>query len=109
MTVASRPCPTPRCPRLQPCDAHPRVPFANAQRSTNLYGTARWRQERREYLALHPLCVECVDPATVVDHVTPHRGDVGLFWAQGNWQALCAAHHNAKTGRETRERVGVKA
>lgn len=39
-------------------------------------------------------------PATVVDHVVPHRGDKDLFWdSEENWQGLCTAHHNAKTAR----------
>lgn len=32
--------------------------------------------------------------ASVVDHITPHRGDYALFWDQANWQSLCAPHHN---------------
>ncbi len=53
----------------------------------------------------HPLCVHCdgegiVEPATVVDHVTPHKGDKTLFWDSSNWQALCKRHHDIKTYRE---------
>lgn len=66
---------------------------------------SRWRKTRIGFLAKHPLCVACeggghVVPATVVDHVIPHRGDRALFWDRGNWQPLCAACHNAKTARE---------
>jgi 5-methylcytosine-specific restriction protein A len=40
-----------------------------------------------------------VELATVVDHVTPHRGDPELFWdIEGNWQPLCKACHDRKTG-----------
>jgi 5-methylcytosine-specific restriction protein A len=35
-----------------------------------------------------------VAKATVVDHVVPHNGDQGLFWDDGNWQALCATCHS---------------
>ena len=40
----------------------------------------RWRRARAAFLAQHPLCAACraqgrVVPATVVDHVVPHRGD----------------------------------
>lgn len=67
------------------------------------YG-AQWQKARLLYLAEHPLCVECaragaVRPATVVDHVEPHRGDPVKFWDVGNWQALCKPHHDAKTAR----------
>ncbi|WP_324290694.1 AAA family ATPase [Ancylobacter sp. SL191] len=33
-------------------------------------------------------------PATVVDHIIPHRGDSKLFWSRSNWQALCVTHHS---------------
>ncbi|HOO52277.1 MAG TPA: HNH endonuclease signature motif containing protein, partial [Alphaproteobacteria bacterium] len=50
------------------------------------------------------LCVECerkghVIPATVVDHIIPHRGDETLFWDESNWQALCKKCHDRKTGK----------
>lgn len=32
--------------------------------------------------------------ATVVDHITPHRGDKALFWDSANWQSLCAECHS---------------
>ena len=56
----------------------------------------RWRRARAAYLARHPLCVPCEEagrlaPATVVDHVVPHRGDQKLFWDEANWQALAHA------------------
>lgn len=34
-------------------------------------------------------------PATVVDHIKPHKGDSALFWDTGNWQGLCTHHHNS--------------
>ena len=39
-----------------------------------------------------------ITPATVVDHIVPHRGDKKLFWDQSNWQPLCKEHHDKKTG-----------
>ena len=64
---------------------------------------ARWRRERDVFLQLHPLCAECMregklTPATVVDHIIPHRGDQRLFWDQANWQPLCKDCHDRKTG-----------
>ena len=64
---------------------------------------AEWRRARKAYLQLHPLCAECLKegiltPATVVDHIMPHRGDQQLFWDEQNWQPLCQTHHNKKTG-----------
>jgi 5-methylcytosine-specific restriction protein A len=67
----------------------------------------RWRRARAAYLRRHPLCVSCaaagrLEPATVVDHVVPHRGDAVLFWNKRNWAALCKPCHDAKTAREGR-------
>ena len=64
---------------------------------------ARWRKARKAFLQKHPLCAECLKkgkatPATVVDHIVPHRGDQKLFWDQSNWQPLCKEHHDKKTG-----------
>ncbi|WP_390844186.1 HNH endonuclease [Anatilimnocola floriformis] len=61
-----------------------------------------WRAARIQFLRQHPLCVECqsvgiATAATVVDHVTPHRGCYALFWNQSNWQSLCERCHNVKT------------
>ncbi len=64
---------------------------------------AEWRKARAAYLRRHPLCVECqkegkLTPATVVDHIIPHRGDSKLFWDESNWQSLCKGCHDRKTG-----------
>ena len=66
------------------------------------YG-GRWRAARKLYLRKHPLCAECqrsgiLTPATVVDHIIPHRGDERLFWDEANWQPLCKPCHDYKTG-----------
>lgn len=63
------------------------------------YGAA-WRRARLGHLAAHPLCVECecggmIVAASVVDHVTPHRGDMALFWDPNNWQSLCKPCHDS--------------
>lgn len=68
------------------------------------YGTARWRSLRLVQLANEPLCAMCgregvATPATVCDHVDPHRGDGAKFWA-GPFQSLCAEHHSGDKQRE---------
>jgi 5-methylcytosine-specific restriction protein A len=65
----------------------------------SLYGY-RWQQARIRYLRANPLCRYCdrqgrARPATVVDHVTPHRNDLELFWNVSNWQPLCKPCHDA--------------
>lgn len=49
-----------------------------------------------------PWCIRCKEkgrlvPATVVDHIKPHRGDPDLFWDEKNWQPLCKSCHDHKT------------
>lgn len=65
----------------------------------------RWRRYSEQFLKANPFCVHCaaqgVDhPATVTDHVIPHRGDHALFWDPANHQPLCKRHHDQKTARE---------
>lgn len=62
------------------------------------YGS-RWQKARATYLREHPLCrmheqLGRIVPATVVDHVVPHRGDLALFWDTANWQPLCKDCHD---------------
>ncbi|QYW02542.1 HNH endonuclease [Stenotrophomonas phage Silvanus] len=57
----------------------------------------RWQQERIAFLKDNPFCVHCLPmfvASTVVDHITPHRGDQVLFWDRSNWQALCKRCHD---------------
>ena len=62
-----------------------------------LYNTAEWKRGRRYHLNNKPLCAACGKPASVVDHITPHRGELALFWNPENWQSLCTTCHNSKT------------
>lgn len=69
----------------------------------HLYGP-RWRKARLRFLKANPSCSMCqdegkIEPATVVDHHRPHRGDLRLFWDQGNWRPLCATHHSSTKQR----------
>jgi len=62
------------------------------------YKTARWRAIRAHQLAAEPLCRYCmrrgvITPATVCDHVQPHRGNAVLFH-DGPFQSLCAPCHD---------------
>lgn len=67
--------------------------------------TYKWRKAREHYLRHHPLCVECFKDGRAVeaielDHITPHKGDMTVFWDKSNWQGLCHQHHSAKTVKE---------
>lgn len=81
--------------------------------SKRLYKTARWQKLRKRVLSEHPLCAECerqgrIAPATVTDHIIPHKGNLELFWDEGNLQSLCKSCHDRKTAKEGRwgEKVG---
>lgn len=87
------------------------------------YG-ARWQSARLTYLQAHPFCELCrqagrgLVPATVVDHIKPHRmGEAiasgsadqirsaqALFWDRGNWQPLCKPCHDG--AKQSFERTG---
>lgn len=77
----------------------------------------KWQQARAAFLARpeNVLCRMCqakglLTPATVVDHIIPHRGDRKLFWDRSNWQPLCAAcHSSTKQAQEksTKQAIGI--
>lgn len=103
-----RPCRYPGCPNLCDkgvyCEKHMQFSSDRMRGGAGDRGyDSRWRKARAAFLQRNPLCNECMKkgvltPATVVDHVIPHRGDQKLFWDERNWQALCAECHNHKTG-----------
>lgn len=120
---ARSPCPYAGCGALTSggyCETHKalRLKAVDQQRgnSTARGYDSRWRKARDGWLRSHPLCgdrrdgasvehsacarEERVTPASVVDHIIPHRGDKALFWFSGNWQSLCKACHDVKTARE---------
>jgi 5-methylcytosine-specific restriction enzyme A len=89
------------------CDEHRQIEVTKRKDYDKQRGTPsqrgyghKWRKARTYYLSHHPLCVRCGDGATVVDHITPHKGDMGLFWDSSNWQSLCAPCHSRKTAKE---------
>ncbi|MDP3809426.1 MAG: HNH endonuclease [Hydrogenophaga sp.] len=111
---APRPCTHPGCGVLVRdgkgrCAKHQR---SDAKAVDELRGTSaqrgygyKWQQAREGFLRAHPLCVKHeargeLVPATVVDHITPHRGDMSVFWLRSNWQPLCKLCHDVKTARE---------
>lgn len=78
-------------------------PFKKKRASAGARGYGpEWYAARSDYLRKHRFCAFHLEMglhvrATVVDHVTPHRGDKVLFWNQDNWQPLCTSCHNSKT------------
>lgn len=72
----------------------------------HLYNQRKWQSIRRWQLLKEPLCRFCkeqgrITPATVCDHVIPHRGNQELF-VNGPFQSLCdSCHSNDKQRMET--------
>ncbi len=71
------------------------------------YNSKRWKLRRINQLTQHPLCRMCLEhgiitPATVADHVIPHKESYELFFF-GELQSLCAFHHS-----KTKQRIEHK-
>jgi len=60
---------------------------------------SKWRRVRAAFLQRNSICAECGRPATVVDHIVPHRGDAALLWDEGNYQPMCSSCHSRKTAK----------
>lgn len=113
----NKPCARAGCPSLaiigeSYCDRHKKADKKQKQiqdkkRESSCkrgYGRA-WQKYRLRFLVANPLCVSCktkgrIVPATVVDHIKPHKGDNVLFWNTTNHQAMCKTCHNKKTAIE---------
>lgn len=92
-----------RCPCEQKRDRERKARFDQTRPSSSARGyTSAWDAARKAYLRRHPLCAVCGARASVVDHITPHKGDKGRFWDQDNWQPLCLHHHNSAKQRQER-------
>lgn len=95
------------------CDRHrPQYKRRTSAEWHGWYSLPVWTQGLRPaQLVREPFCRECSragirTKATVVDHITPHRGDWNLFTDAGNLQSLCKYHHDQKTALEqARDRI----
>lgn len=110
--LPKRPCPVAGCPVLGFCAQHqrPRVEqprprlYDDRRGSSTARGYSyKWQQMRKQYIALHPVCVKCGRPSAAVDHIIPRRA--GGADDERNYQALCHACHSKKTAVERRQRI----
>lgn len=109
-----------KAPRLCPCghrvpsgarcdcearaDAERKARHDKVRPSSSARGyTGAWDLARAAFLRKHKFCRRCGQPAEVVDHIRPHRGDKALFWDRDNWQPLCTACHSGPKQREERK------
>ena len=115
-TKPLRPCRHPGCGQLTRdgwCEAHrPRYRRGESEAWHWMYALPVWTERLRPgQLLREPWCRECAKRgvrtrAAVVDHVVPHRGDMGLFTDPGNLQSLCKRCHDRKTAMERGEKPG---
>lgn len=102
-----RPCSHLGCPNLTEdryCDEHKTMHSDRPSASKRGYGS-KWQRISKIYLRRNPMCVKCMhngrfNPATVVDHIIPHRNRPELMWDESNFQALCKSCHDKKTWTE---------
>jgi 5-methylcytosine-specific restriction protein A len=78
----------------------------------HLYNLAAWKRARAHQLRLVPVCRMCkelglVALASVVDHVTPHRGDLDKFLDSDNLQSLCKPCHDRHKQAQEHQRDGL--
>ena len=75
-----------------------------------LYDLPQWRGPhgaRQQQLRKQPLCERCLaegrtTAATVVNHRTPHKGNLELFLDPANHESTCAEHHDSAIQSEER-------
>ena len=71
------------------------------KRTQALYRSPRWKTLRANHLSRHPFC-QCPhhdgkrikEKRMVVDHKTPHRGNLKLFWDSSNLQTMTKTCHD---------------
>lgn len=108
-TAAPRPCAQPGCPELVTgrarCQKHTKAKERERGTAAERGYGRRWQERRRIFLSKseNALCRPCskknppqVTAATVVDHITAHKGDHVLFWDENNWQPSCQPCHDAR-------------
>ncbi len=114
-TLPRKPCAHMGCGQLtiqgsNRCELHTKQKLKAADNKRertdyHMYKTSRWQQLRTNQLHNEPLCAVCkqenrLTPATVADHITPHKGDYRLFHNASNLQSLCKQCHDRKTATE---------
>lgn len=112
MSTLPRACQHPGCRSValrgsHSCAAHQRhrsEPARPRESAARRGYDARWRRIRAMYLRHHPICVECRDVATEVDHITPIARGGTHAW--DNLQPMCKPCHSRKTMSEYRGEGG---
>jgi hypothetical protein len=119
--AAARACTHPGCHHLvsnsKPCPEHSKekrraFDAARANDPTRkLYGTSRWLNFRRWFLANNPICLhldpdtneQCSDIAVELHHLKSPRDYPELFNDALNVVGLCRRHHHKAPGESTEQ------
>ncbi len=89
-------------PALEFCMASERSDSAAWQ---HLYKKKAWQLLRNEVLFNDSFtCRLCGALASVVDHISPHKGNLDLFYDRANLQSVCKACHDSHC--QSRDRLG---
>lgn len=103
------------CERKRDAERKARFDKTRPNSTQRGYGSS-WEKARKAFLAKpeHRLCQwpGCdlgwrgqPAPASHVDHIIPHKGNARLRDDPGNWQGLCAHHHNSAKQRLDRRNM----
>ena len=87
------------------CQKH-QIKRTSTTKHMKLYNSVRWKKLRMMHLRRFPLCTQCLEqgintPATDVDHIVPHNGNLSLMYDMDNLQSLCRPCHSRKTAKES--------
>ena len=81
--------------------------------------TSAWDKAADSHRTRSPLCIYCemgawgdpprFTPATLVDHLIPHRGDQDIFWRKSDWISACKPCHDGPKQAAEREPYRLRA
>ncbi|WP_127113053.1 HNH endonuclease signature motif containing protein [Shimia sediminis] len=92
-----------RCPCERKADTERKARHDRQRPNSSARGyNGTWERECKAFLRKNRRCKRCGGAASLVDHITPHRGDTPLFWDRQNWQPLCTNCHSSAKQREER-------
>lgn len=69
----------------------------NARKNRDELYDSDWSRYRVRFLSANPKCYSCGGKSSVVDHIKPHKGDLGLFTDLKNHLPSCKRCHDTVT------------
>ncbi|WOC15400.1 HNH endonuclease [Pseudochrobactrum sp. MP213Fo] len=84
-----------------PCAKARKIASDRARPSARTRGYDReWQRARHAWLVVHPSCVGCGQPATLVDHIITIRNAPHRRLDPTNFQSMCSTCHGRKTAEK---------